>query len=385
MRIRFYHGYLALVFVILFLLSCDYKNSLKNEFTQFEVKQIEFEIDSTISKESNTIQYFSERGDQYLVIFNEPTNEIIWFDFKQKAIVKRTKLKTQGPNNIGKPFGIHIKSLDSIFVLSSATYSLALINNKGQVLNNYRLFSGELNFAGVPKNSKNSIKPIMQSTNPLITLSDSAVALAGLPDANPLDTEFYDSKVYIKLNLNSGEIEYKIPYPKRYQNKLWGLYHSFPYHTFNNNTGKAVISFPASEILYQTDFVNLDSISVPSNFVEEPSSWKEAKANGLEMMRFFVSSPSFYRIVYDPYESLYYRFSQFSSDIDFSDVDMAQLSVFNSKRTYLSVLDKELNLVIEMKLPKKYDPRFIFTAPEGLHIAKKNNNEDKMTFGVFDF
>jgi len=375
----------SLLFLLtLFSISCENKSPLSYGIKNYEVKEIHFSIDSTISKESNTIQYFEEDENSFLAVFNKPTNEIIWFDFVNGHIVNKTKLHTQGPNSIGKPFGIHVKSLDSVFVLSSATYRLSMINLKGEILNTYQLFNGELDYRGYPNDSENSIKPILQSTNPLLVFSDSIVALAGLPDANPLNPDFYDSKVYIKLNLTSGAINYQIPYPERYRNKLWGLYHSFPFHTFNENTGKAIISFPASDKIYLTDLLKTDSLSVPSTYMEEPSSWKEAEANGLKMMKFFVQSPSFYRISYDSYRKLYYKFSLSPSKEDLSGVDMAQLSVVNFKTTYLSILDEDFNLLQEILLPKKYDPRFVLVSPNGLCIAKKNENENQLTFGVFE-
>ncbi|HET8861586.1 DUF4221 family protein [Marivirga sp.] len=376
---------LFILFISSIFYSCENGKSADGDIQDYKIKEIHFSIDSTISKESNTFQYFEAENNRYLIVFNKPTDEIIWFDFEIGNVVKKTKLYTQGPNNIGKPYGIHVKSMDSIFVLSSATYSLALINSNGKRLQNYKLFQGELDFTGRPKDTDNSIKPILQSTNPLLILSDSIVALAGLPDANPLETDFYDSHVFIKLNLISGAIDYQIPYPKRYQSKLWGLYHSFPYHTYNSNTGKAVISFPASKKLYLTDFQETDSFSVPSKNVEEPAYWKDPEANGFKMMKFFISSPSFYRIEYDPYRKLYYRFSQSPSSADLSKVDISKISIFNSKNTYISILDEDFNLLQELPLPKKYDPRFILLAPKGLCIAIENQNEDRLTFAVFNF
>ncbi|WMN12335.1 DUF4221 family protein [Marivirga salinae] len=385
-RLNYLHKAVLFSLIISYIFySCEYGKSTEGDIQDYQIQEIHFSIDSTISKESNTIQYFEAENNRYLIVFNKPTNEIIWYDFDKGTLDKKTKLYTQGPNNIGKPYGIHIKSMDSIFVLSSATYNLALINREGELLQNYKLFQGELDFTGRPKGADNSIKPILQSTNPLLILSDSIVALAGLPDVNPLNTDFYDSKVYIKLNLNSGSIDYQIPYPKRYQGKLWGLYHSFPYHTYNSNTGKAVISFPASKKVYLTDFQEIDSISVPSQNVEEPAYWKDPEANGFKMMKFFISTPSFYRIEYDPYRKLYYRFSQSPSSADLSKVDISQISVFNSKNTYISILDEDFNLLQELPLPKKYDPRFILIAPNGLFIVKENQNEDRLTFAVFNF
>jgi hypothetical protein len=373
------------LFLIVFF-SCS-SNKTENKGSLKKLSSVSFVMDKTTIKESNTFQYFKSGEKEYVALFNQPKEEIVIYDYSSTLLSKKIKLEEEGPNGVGLPFSFYVKSMDSIFVISSALYSLSLIDSSGTVINQFKLIPGGLSDFGTPLSESYTSKPLMQSTNPFLFFSDTLVAVTGIPNKNPTQLDYYkDSPLYILLNLKNGSFRYSFSYPQSYQGNLWGMYHNFPFHTYNTKEKKAVISFPISDKLFLTDFTNSQEFSCPCQNLGAPKIWSNPDlSDPVSSIKHFMESPSYYRIVYDPYRDLYYRFCQFSTEVDLKSIRLETFSVFKEKKTMVAVYDSKFTFKNQIDLPKDTDPRFLFINEKGLHIYKENQNEDILLFDIYRF
>jgi hypothetical protein len=369
---------------LILLYSCDSKQAKQEALLPLK-SSISFPLDSTTVKQSNTFQFFVDEGKDYLALFNAPKEEIVIFDYQTTKVHKKIKLEEEGPNGVGIPHSFHIKSMDSIFVLSSALYSLSLINEEGAVINQFSLIPGGLTDFGTPLNEGYSSKPLMQSTNPFLYFSDSLVAITGIPNKNPTQKDYYENTpLFILLNLKTKALKYSFDYPKEYLGNLWGLYHNFPFQTFNPDRAKAIVSMPISDKLYETNFKTTKEISCPCAEMPKSKIWTNPDlGNPVSSIKHFMESPSYYRIVYDEERKVYYRFCQYGTEVDYENFHFESYSIFKEKKTAIAIFDDNFRSLGQIELQKDLDPRFIFVNRNGLHIYRENQNDDILLFDVY--
>lgn len=371
---------------LVLLISCSTKKENVSQAITADEKSVFFKLDETISKESNCLQYFYDGERPYLTLLNLPTREIIFFDYNTGQVAHRIVLKKDGPDGVGNVYGYHIKSMDSIFVLANRSYKLSLINGDGQLLKSFLLLEKGFDSNGMPA-SEETIQPLIQSTSPLIVLSDSVIVVSGVPDKNPTSPQFYNgSSCYIRLNIENGRFAYAMPYPQEYLDNTWGLYDQFPSHVFVREKSRAIVSFPIVGRLYETDFkeaITTHEASAPS--IEKPKPWENPDLDGLAIVRRFMESPSYYRIVYNEADRVYYRFYQQPTEIDYAGISLETFSPFANKKTYINILDENFSSIGEVELPRGLNPRFLFINEKGIHMYYENNNEDLLEFKILKF
>lgn len=88
-----------------------------------------------------------------------------------------------------------------------------------------------------------------------------------------------------------------------------------------------------------------------------------------------LTSPSYIKIIYDPFRKVYYRFSQSALNKTPDNDDYYYDFLIRNRELYLTILDEEFNVIFNQTLPKgKYDPSRSFVFLKGLWIPYEISN-----------
>ncbi len=149
------------------------------------------------------------------------------------------------------------------------------------------------------------IAPIIKTNNNIIFFGN----IAG----EYLDENKDNRKVIGAYNLKSGIVNYFGSYPDVYKKNWGGGLFRWVYADYNPKNKKVVISFPASHYL---DVYNIDNLShietyfAGSKYVKSTKYLNKNKILPIESelkIKHFAETPSYSKIIYDPYRDLYYR------------------------------------------------------------------------------
>ena len=144
------------LFSILTLVSCQSskKNEAgkQNEIELVAEKQLAFPLDEQTYYLSKSMFQFEENGKEYLHFENTRKSlyDIVIFDIKNQQIAKRIPLHKTGPNGLPAIFGSR-PSLGSQYILVAQNNisRISSINDKGEVIRNYKFQTPESQFTSL--------------------------------------------------------------------------------------------------------------------------------------------------------------------------------------------------------------------------------------------
>ncbi len=358
---------LSIIVLLIIFNSCvDKEKPSKNYSSDVIDRYKVFKVDSVTSNTSRVIDYFSNNDLNVFSIHNEPTNEIVLYNFENAEEIMRIKIETTGPKTIGTIKGYKIHSEDSIFVATD--YSLVVIDWQGEIISKHSTTVDKI---------ANGIQPFTYNS---IILLKNKFYLDIIPEKNPFEKEYYSESTSLKLvlDLSTDEIQLGLNYPESYQNNIWGA-NTFHYSTFNTVNNEFIYSFPYSDnITSHSENVALTTSSVTG----VGKSFKPYEGtSGDNYMKYFYEEPSYYAILFDPFRNVYYRYFHEATDYE-SIVDGDGL-----RETTIVVLDKNFNKIHEYNLPKgKFMDFMSFVSADGLMIASNNMaDEDLIIYSLITF
>lgn len=333
-----------------------------------------FALDSITPYYSECLQFYKDvNGDQYVCLLNSYTNTIYFYDYGDEKIRHTLSLEKAALQKAGKVQSFVVKNLDSVYVLGGKNYALLLINRNGQLVDSrtLRVFSEAL------------------TTRPLFIHQDKLYAGAhDVPGIDPFLelTDFATDNLVSIVDLKTPTINAALSYPETYKGGTWGPYLSQYYYTFNPSTEKFVISFAADHSLYETDFTSAPvKHKAASRFFTDIPSWKATETDADARLQYYLSTPSYQGVIFDPYRNVYYRMAlQAISAEELASSDPEKSGV---KHTSIIILDHTFKKIGETLLPRfSYTETMFFVSPEGLHLGKwevSRQDDSKLVFGVF--
>ena len=372
------------LWIIFSLSSCQQKNGQANnadasasEFskTLVEVGLKSFELDSITPYYASCLQFYKDaHGDQYLCLFNSYSNTFYFYGYGDGKIHHKLPLKKETMDRAGEVQSFVVKSLDSIYVLAKKNYALLLINGDGQVTDsrNLRVFSEGL------------------TTRPLFISHDKLYAGGhDVPGVDPFAefTDFATENLVSIVDLKTPQTNAALSYPESYKDGVWGPYLLQYYYTFNPLTEKFIISFAADHSIYETDFSAVPTSHIAaSKFFTDIPSWHATETDADSRLKYYLSTPSYQGVIFDPYQNLYYRIAlQAISEEDLASNDPQKSGV---KHASIIILDHNFTKIGETLLPRfSYTETMFFVTPNGLHVAKweaSKDDDSKLVFGVFE-
>ena len=383
------------VLVILSLLSCNRSKTMTKEqienniFSEAEknseyekkltlekVGTKSFRIDNSTNYVTHYLDIYKSGNDRFITYQNRDTNCIQFYSFKSEKLEKKICFPEEGSNGITKLSGFKVISLDSIFVVSSVSKAMYLVNEKGEIKNKYDLLQGD--------ESNNTSTAMIQTKTSSLVIENDIIYLPGHPDRTPYD----EGHPFVAVNLKTKDYEYVGSYTDYYRHHDDGFWNTIVLnysHTYNNKDGFLITSFLGDPYIYKGD---------PRNTLKEKFLARSERFSGSlpsnqrnpNSKEFYVSTNHYGFILYDEYRNVYYRMANHALELYREDGTPNNLE---DKPISIIILDESLTKVGEVFLPdNKYYFRTMFVEKEGLYISTANYSnkdlkEDYIEFDIF--
>ena len=178
----------------------------------------------------------------------------------------------------------------------------------------------------------------------------------------------------------SGTPSYYIPYSAVYKEHNWGGSHlRTPYTCYNQRTKKILLSLPADHQLYAIDSGwNVKAIDAGSATNVCITSMNLAKGNKKVLdaevaLEYYLGTPSYRNIIYDPYQDRYYRLLE----MPFLP-DKTGKPHLPGKQCYLIAFDHQFKYLGEGLLPDGLALDNFFITRNGLYFLNLNNKNQNI-------
>jgi hypothetical protein len=381
--------------IFAFCISCstDKQSETKGKAQEYHEKLVlkplnvkTFSLDATTSSSNSYSHYFKDQsnGSEYLMLLNRQTLNLYTFDWKTGESLSKIKLEREGPNGVGRPLTMVVKTLDSIYVLDPAHFRLALINSKGKVLKSYSLNEN----SATPKIGAGS----MPSADVPIEIDKNHMYLGASPFEDWRVERYYSNgKLGLKLNLDTGELENLISFPHSFRDRfkdgkaLTSQQARFG-QTFNRETKQLIFNFMTENdvLVLNMKTGKISSFYAGSKLFNDISYPKIGiLSNRDKEFVFFAEQPNFASIIYYPSKKVYFRYAAVPNQRRVNKID--QVSSEPYFHYSVIILDQNFNKVGETKLNSEHWwVKNSFVTNDGLYIKKEFDDESKLLYKRYD-
>lgn len=356
-----------------------------DSLTFIESGNFQLPLDSVTAISSSSINFYvaHDHSRRLYSMINFDESFISVFNYDTRELLKKIPLQYEGPDGVGMADGFlshFLISEDSILVCNSFTFKVFILNGNGDVLRRYDL---------MPKYTKGQINAIpLASTEKPIHIKDGKVYIMGTLNDPALKNQA-ESKMVIVLDLKSGEVQHSFNRSGVYDIGNWGRNYLLLslYGTYNRHSGNFVYSFSADPYIYETNHVDfVRKHYAGSKYFKEiypMDNDKSKEFTNKESKVFDFTSPAFYRIVYDPYNRLYYR----SAFLPITLEEFENPEIRYNRQETIIILDEAFRKMGEYLVPRgKLAFYNFFVSSEGLHVLLKpelHRSEDSLTYKIF--
>lgn len=342
----------------------------------------QFELDSLTAPIVYSMQEYTEGDNSYLAYLNEETGTIYLNDFGTRKIVKKIEIKTDHKEKLKKAFqGMLYHNRDSIFLFSYRP-KVTLINDRGEIL---KVFS-------VPK-ERSEMKKIFYrgfyvSTSIPAYLFKNKLLINSLVVGDLKENEKRNMQIVLDLKTGEDTIG-KVSFPSTYQGKNYGgLHYDIYFASYNPKLNYSVYSFPADKnvILNDLSTGQVTNKKAESQYIYnflpfDQNDYKEAVSEPVG--EYFMTTPTYGCILYDPYRNVYYRLALLP--VEQRNVNYEQKNP-PTKTISIAIFDEAFHYLGERILDKnKYWSSNAFISKEGLNIQRKSKSDATLNFTTFTF
>ncbi len=368
------------LFVILIsslIIGCDQigqnKNNYSHTLTLKEV--IKIPIDENTSFNNNNLKIFEEDGNEYLIIQNDFLNSLQFYSLENLQLTRKIVFNKEGPQGIDL-HGFVIPNPDSIIIFNKFSSQAFIVDRNGNKIDTI-FVSGRnqyLNHA-----SMNRIPDLYY---------DNKINLFVFPPQNYREASFFSNKHLFELEYDlktKGSRYLPITWPKRYENSIWGFYHTFPCRTLGKD-GELIYSFAIDENIYVLDQQDsLLTYQAKSDFIDEkiiPLS--RLPETNLEEAVNLLNRGFYSMMIYDKYREVYYRIAGHQTRYN---KELGYLQNVYNKSYSVIILDKEFKKIGEKKLRpiNSFSIKDFFVAKKGLYIQSSNINNPNLEEDYLEF
>ncbi|MES2418274.1 MAG: DUF4221 family protein [Bacteroidota bacterium] len=334
-------------------------------------------LDSSTTPLVRSLNISEENGAEKIVFLNHFTKHIYYYNLNTGKILRIINLQLAASKGLTNPIAIYARSSDSIFVQDNNNH-LFLTDASGDVKKKYDISPFQDSLRITLRTAEASF-PMEIFTGNIPFLIDGSLYLTGVMDESFKTVSIDQTKLLIRLDLNTARTSYTFNYPKSYSKTLWTIYFRMPSKTYNENKMIFVFSLPNDPFVYSLSINNsiTEKKYAGSKLFGNIKAFPPNKDNSNDYTQkneYFFSSPNYSTILYDKFRKVYYRFAYTPNKLK---TPQKNLSII--------ILDNNLKRLgeYELKETKKYNPMLSFVSKEGLNIAKKDQNEDILQFQTF--
>jgi hypothetical protein len=383
---RYFNGFLIVLFFTTIQYNCSSKKVDSDEpqsGSKFFLElndSLKIPIDDATNYKNNYAQFWedAELKKQYYAILNGNTYKIQVYDLSTKELVYTYSVEKDGKYGIGKQMrGFYLKSFDSLYVASTMTCKVFLLNRNSEVIKSY----------SVCNESSNS-HPSALTRAPMF-MKDNLLFMSAHPWVKA-DGDFWTHELFLELNTISGAFRYYFKPPVKFRGKSWGVFHHHHGYTVNDKY-EVVHNFTFDKDIYVRNVFDDSPIkaeAAPSRYFDEVLPWQtepiDVTDDGDE--EFYITSNSYKSILWDKWRKVYYRFAERGVEL-FDDEGLRR--DWTDKKLSVIIIDEEFNVVGESEIPSNtYFIADSFVTKDGLHISTNHEKnpalqEDYFKFHVF--
>lgn len=368
--------FLILIALIILDISC----SQKRNSTPYN-KIISFQTDTvviTISpSELPTYYKFTNYSDkknnnQFFVGYNEFEHSFDYFDVGNKTLLKKVYLEHEGPNGVRTVNEFSFVKDDTIVIRGNPFYYK--IDTNGTVIT-------RKSFLDLQNGNDFLFMNMMELVYPenSIAYNNGKFYSYILPVKFMFwQNEFYEKPIIASVELENNSVNpLPVYYPEEASpNRLFG-YLLKPY-IFNMNNF-LIYNFPFSSKVYWFNLITqkTDVFDIPSELTKNESDPLEYSSfNGnresFEIDRHFLNALHFHKIIYDPFNNLFYRIHTLVPDVDDKyKKNLNYLCVFDETFNKIGEIEINSNLFINNYLPTKNGILFQITNHDNIKDMNK--------------
>jgi hypothetical protein len=334
--------------------------------------------DQTPNVSAGLVPFSTDRN--WLFNVNYTNNEVQLYDLDSKTLQKRMVFDVEGPEGVGYVSGIHVESLDRVYLFGYPSRNLYLTDTSAEIKEKFTYEPPLLYTAAFVHNAHYSYTPLVIGNKVLVNTKFEG-------DLRTIADDTLASKSFsYTIDLKSSEVELlPITWPKGYNASGPKLLE----FSMATDGEKLVYSLVADHHLYVADLEGnlIKTVDAKSQYVEQIfPSFNEA-TDRLNTMKYVYASDRYERLLYDEYRGVFYRFIFPKVEVQ-NDEEIDQLRRF-PRMFAVMIMDKELNVLGETLMPENtYYPGNSFVSKDGLFISishpdNPKNEEDLMSFEVF--
>lgn len=348
---------ILLISVILVLFACTV-NKPHLDCSFIEIKKNETDINfKYLAIVPSHITLNSKDSSIHLFFQNAQTLQIFSYKLSRDTIMPISEINFHTPEFF---FRYYIVSTDSIYMFYQDSWLLTLKNGKGDMVKTYEIDHKFIPVAIPPMN--------LMVNNSKFLLGHSSQTLGVGERENRL--KYYNTiKPILKLSLKDTILTCKTisKFPDEYINSGYDYYDYYPSACFGKE-GKICVSFGANDYLYlYQDSTLLLKKEVKSNFIDKFNPYPDDKVyDMLYLKNYLAEEPKYSRVIFDPYENVYYRIVKHRGS------KTKENTVGNSWSVI--ILDTELNVLAEENIDSKFRAEIFIPTPFGIVMAQESVN-----------
>jgi hypothetical protein len=368
---------LLLLFVVhIFYSSCT--KSLENQSAYSIVQLVPTDsliigIDASTPSFPAYIDFIKDEN--LLLVANEFTSALQFYDLRSKKLVKSVIFDKDGPHGIKNMGGIKYVNQDTIIIFDRPGY-LKIVNLNGEVI-----------FSRVPTTNYN----LMTSSASRTYLFEGHLFSYNRGTFKLNENNFRKEPTHsiaISLSLKDSSTNDWLTYPETILKDQWDAQQLWFYNTINEKDNVLIYANAASDSIniFHDASLNHKNQFFGAKLLPKPKPFRYDKlgqlssADATEMKNWFITQGSAYGAIhFDPFRELYYRFIYLPN---LTGIALAE------KPLALIVADKNFKVIGEFIFDEKYNQQLqagpVIITEKGIHIFVNDYKEDYWKWYVFN-
>jgi hypothetical protein len=366
---------LLLILIYISLVGCKSPNVSFNPSSihSFKVGEFSLELDEVSTGYSINYQVIEINGKKTLIVKEGRTPNaqtsfaIDFYDINTGKKINRIEIPKEG--EMGVAWLTDVWFFDEDTGIINANNKLLVINSQGTLLKSIPL---EMEFE-----SRFGKRPVFSSQSPPIKVGETWRFFLNSRLLELTDISFQPQFIDINLKSESLSLGPSFAYPEKYL----AYKDDDNYREVNHQVvdGIVYLSFPLTDMIYKLEGTDLvPSFELKSQQDQDFKYTPPRSVSGGILRSLPIGSANYYGFLFDPYRNLFYRFIRHSYPTEEQETAIEKSSIL--------IADKEGNFLHEIEVKEsEYRLYQSFIHPKGLALIGKNEEEDLMTFDIFDF
>lgn len=323
------------------------------------VQRYSFEIPSGFSDlmiVNSAIHFDTVDSSFQLYFLNRNKSQIEVFSFYKDSVLQDTVINIK---SFEAYYSYYVKSADSIFRFNSNSENLELLNAEGNCVKKYSI---DTNYTPMSMNPLG----LQGYKNSILIGNTSKIKGAGLKEDRLV--YYHDINPVLQLSFANNTMSCLpiVNFPESYCNSGNFYYDIFP-SVCSGKNDELCVSFGADNHLYlYKDSVLVLEKTVKSKYIDKFDPFDDDKRFDFKYLQSYMQEePKYKKIIYDPYQSLYYRIVKHKSQ-------KAQDGKMKIAWSVI-VLDTDLNILDELLIDPKFTSEIFIPTPFGIITVNESD------------